>query len=100
MQPFRLFALHQEKAGYLLQGQIHERGDILMRLANAPTVARVGNFILIGGMINKKKKFTVAKFKRYIQVFRQLNETYVLSDMNPEDIINVLPDEFRSPLTE
>tara|TARA_Y100000766_G_scaffold120279_1_gene103329 strand:- start:16231 stop:16956 length:726 start_codon:yes stop_codon:yes gene_type:complete len=100
MQPFRIFALHQEKAEYLLGGSIHERGDMLMRLANAPVAARNGNFILVGRMINEKNKFTVKKFYRYIQVFRQLNETYSLSDMNPEDVINVLPDEFKSLFKE
>ena len=106
--PVMIFDLHREHSIILLYNPVDETGDFLAQLTGRQDFGRnrciieVAKILYFDPVKKKPKRGTVLKehrpgtLRRFVDVLQQLDLTYDLYSISSEELIRLLPSEFKS----
>lgn len=103
--PVRMYYLHGDKAKLLLYGPINKVSEAMDRLGASQEIACNKNVIEAANILywdskqEKPKRGAFSKnagsLRRFMDVINQFDRTFDLHSMGAEDIVSLLPQEFK-----
>jgi hypothetical protein len=110
--PVMMYDYHRENGMILLYGRLYEMGDFIEQLMSRQDIAQNRELIKVANMLywNPKESAPVAgvrqkehrpgTLRRLVDIIQQIDLTFDLYSMKSEEIIGILPREFRRFIPE
>ena len=105
-----MYKSHGESASLLLKDPLNNLSDVEEQLLSRIEICKNTSIITVAKIlywdeVNNKKKSGITPtehkpgtVRRFVTIIDQLNRTYDLMSMKPEEIIEILPSEFSKYL--